>query len=38
LPIHYIGVGETAGDLAAFDAGEFARAIAGLEEERAAAR
>ncbi len=32
LPIHYIGVGETASDLAAFDAGEFARAIAGLEE------
>ena len=38
LPIHYIGIGETAGDLAAFDAGEFARAIAGLELESAAAR
>ncbi|MGO9673165.1 MAG: signal recognition particle-docking protein FtsY [Methylocella sp.] len=38
LPIHYIGIGEGAGDLAAFDAGEFARAIAGLDEESAAAR
>jgi fused signal recognition particle receptor len=38
LPIHFIGIGETAGDLAAFDAGEFARAIAGLEQESAAAR
>jgi fused signal recognition particle receptor len=32
LPIHYIGVGETAGDLEAFEARDFARAIAGLEE------
>jgi fused signal recognition particle receptor len=38
LPIHFIGIGETAGDLAAFDAGEFARAIAGLEQESAAPR
>jgi fused signal recognition particle receptor len=37
LPIHYIGVGETAADLAAFDAGDFARAIAGLDEESLAA-
>jgi fused signal recognition particle receptor len=33
LPIHYIGVGEGAGDLAAFEARDFARAIAGLDEE-----
>ncbi|SFJ97749.1 signal recognition particle-docking protein FtsY [Methylocapsa palsarum] len=31
LPIHYIGVGETAGDLEPFTAREFARAIAGIE-------
>jgi len=31
LPIHFIGVGESASDLEAFDAREFARAIAGLE-------
>ncbi len=33
LPIHYIGVGEGSGDLAAFEARDFARAIAGLDEE-----
>jgi fused signal recognition particle receptor len=32
LPIHFIGVGETAGDLEAFEARDFARAIAGLED------
>ena len=32
LPVHAIGVGETIDDLQAFDAGEFARAIAGLED------
>jgi len=32
LPIHYIGVGEGAGDLEAFEARDFARAIAGLED------
>ena len=31
LPIHYIGVGETADDLEHFAARDFARAIAGLE-------
>ena len=31
LPIHYIGVGESADDLAAFEAKDFARAIAGLD-------
>ncbi len=31
LPIHFIGVGEGAGDLEAFEAREFARAIAGME-------
>ncbi|MDG5487276.1 signal recognition particle-docking protein FtsY [Sphingomonas sp. BGYR3] len=31
LPIHAIGVGETAEDLRAFDANEVARAIAGVE-------
>jgi fused signal recognition particle receptor len=28
LPVHAIGVGESVEDLSAFDAGEFARAIA----------
>ena len=28
LPVHAIGVGEGVEDLAAFDAGEFARAVA----------
>jgi fused signal recognition particle receptor len=32
LPIHFIGVGETAEDLEPFSARDFARAIAGLEE------
>lgn len=32
LPIHAIGVGERIGDLRPFDAGEAARAIAGLKE------
>jgi fused signal recognition particle receptor len=31
LPVHYIGVGESIDDLAAFSAHDFARAIAGLE-------
>jgi fused signal recognition particle receptor len=31
LPIHYIGVGESPDDLAAFEAKDFARAIAGLD-------
>lgn len=32
MPIHFIGVGESADDLESFDARDFARAIAGLEE------
>jgi fused signal recognition particle receptor len=32
LPVHFIGVGEGAGDLEAFEARDFARAIAGLED------
>jgi fused signal recognition particle receptor len=32
LPIHFIGVGETADDLQPFAASDFARAIAGLDE------
>jgi fused signal recognition particle receptor len=32
LPIHYIGVGEGAGDLETFTARDFARAIAGIED------
>ena len=35
LPIHFIGVGESADDLEPFAARDFARAIAGLEEETA---
>ncbi len=31
LPIHFIGVGETAADLEAFEARDFARAIAGMD-------
>jgi fused signal recognition particle receptor len=31
LPVHFIGVGETADDLEPFTAADFARAIAGLE-------
>ncbi len=37
LPIHFIGVGETASDLAPFEARDFARAIAGMDEESLAA-
>ena len=33
LPVHYIGVGETRDDLEPFAARDFARAIAGLEDE-----
>jgi fused signal recognition particle receptor len=33
LPIHFIGVGESADDLEAFAARDFARAIAGLDPE-----
>jgi fused signal recognition particle receptor len=33
LPVHAIGVGEQIDDLQPFDADEFARAIAGLEEQ-----
>ena len=36
LPVHAIGVGETLADLQPFDAAAFARAIAGLDDERAA--
>jgi fused signal recognition particle receptor len=32
IPIHAIGVGETADDLRPFDANEVARIIAGVEE------
>ncbi|WP_395665323.1 signal recognition particle-docking protein FtsY [Methylocella sp.] len=32
LPVHFIGVGEGAADLAPFEARDFARAIAGIEE------
>ncbi len=35
LPVHFIGVGEQADDLEPFTAREFARAIAGFEEENA---
>jgi fused signal recognition particle receptor len=31
LPVHYIGVGEGIDDLEPFEAGDFARAIAGTE-------
>jgi fused signal recognition particle receptor len=31
LPVHAIGVGETAQDLQAFDPGEFARSLMGVE-------
>ena len=36
LPIHFIGVGESADDLEPFEARDFARAISGLDEETAA--
>jgi len=32
LPVHFIGIGETADDLEAFTARDFARAIAGIED------
>jgi fused signal recognition particle receptor len=32
LPVHFIGVGETAEDLETFEARDFARAIAGIED------
>jgi len=32
LPVHFIGVGEGVDDLSPFAAGDFARAVAGLEE------
>jgi fused signal recognition particle receptor len=32
LPVHFIGVGETAEDLESFEARDFARAIAGIED------
>ncbi|WP_112661911.1 signal recognition particle-docking protein FtsY [Microvirga flavescens] len=34
LPVHFIGVGEGVADLEPFEAGDFARAIAGLESDR----
>src|SRR5437870_7482096 len=33
LPVHFIGVGEGVDDLAAFEAKDFARAIAGLDDK-----
>nr|HMN74322.1 signal recognition particle-docking protein FtsY [Rhodoblastus sp.] len=36
LPVHFIGVGESADDLEPFEARDFARAIAGLDEETTA--
>jgi fused signal recognition particle receptor len=35
LPVHFIGVGESVDDLEPFDARDFARAIAGLDNEGA---
>lgn len=35
LPVHFIGVGESADDLEPFEARDFARAIAGLDQENA---
>ncbi len=32
LPVHFIGVGETMDDLEPFEARDFARAIAGIED------
>jgi len=34
LPVHAVGVGEGVEDLQPFDAGEFARALAGVDETR----
>ena len=31
LPVHAVGVGEKAGDLRPFDAGDFARGLVGAE-------
>ena len=31
LPVHYLGIGESEDDLQAFDAGAFARALAGVQ-------
>ena len=31
LPVHFVGVGESIDDLAAFTARDFAQAIAGIE-------
>ena len=33
LPVHAVGVGEKAGDLRPFDAGEFARGLVGADSE-----
>jgi fused signal recognition particle receptor len=33
LPVHFIGVGESVEDLQPFEAGEFARALVGLENK-----
>ncbi len=33
LPVHFVGVGETAADLQPFNANAFARALAGLEDK-----
>jgi fused signal recognition particle receptor len=33
LPIHFIGIGEGMNDLEPFDAGEFSRALVGLDKE-----
>jgi fused signal recognition particle receptor len=32
VPVHFIGVGESVDDLAPFSAGDFARAIAGVDQ------
>jgi len=37
LPVHFIGVGEGIDDLEPFEAADFARAIAGLDERRTGA-
>ncbi|MNL87259.1 Signal recognition particle receptor FtsY [compost metagenome] len=34
LPVHFIGVGEGVADLEPFEAGDFAKAIAGFEPSR----
>ena len=35
LPVHFIGIGEGIDDLAAFEADAFARALVGIEDEKA---